>query len=157
MVLVRQKYKHKNNDSEEAHTTQVYRQAEARQIFFFICACAYVKWESTSESVTSTSPPSCFSVSRTKEVWNSKHGNYTFCACLRACVYVVVKTRSYIAFTAVTQWTLLTTGKSFMIWKPSPGPICEIWLKLVGAEISLERISASMSARPPSLTLNPNR
>lgn len=53
--------------------------------------------------------------------------------------------------------TTLTIGKSFIIWNPSPGPICEIWLKLVGAEISLERISASISARPPSLTLNPNR
>ena len=53
--------------------------------------------------------------------------------------------------------TIFTIGKSFIIWNPSPGPICEMWLKLVGAEISLERISASISARPPSLTLNPNR
>ena len=35
--------------------------------------------------------------------------------------------------------------------------MCEIWLKLVGAEISLERASASMSPSPPSLDLKPNR
>ena len=27
------------------------------------------------------------------------------------------------------------------IWMPSPGPMCEMWLKLDGAEISLERRS----------------
>ena len=91
------------------------------------------------------------------------HANVLYILVLRlpsyhyACVFIVVKTRPYMAFTVMTQWTLLTTGRSFMIWNPSPGPICEIWLKLVGAEISLERISASISARPPSFTLNPNR
>lgn len=35
--------------------------------------------------------------------------------------------------------------------------MCEIWLKLVGPEMSFDLISASISAKPPSLTLNPNR
>ena len=30
---------------------------------------------------------------------------------------------------------------SLWIWIPSPGPMCEMWLKLEGAEINLERRS----------------
>ena len=44
---------------------------------------------------------------------------------------------------AVVSAVSKVVGKSMSlwIWIPSPGPICEIWLKLEGAEIILERRS----------------
>lgn len=40
---------------------------------------------------------------------------------------------------------VLTIGRSLRICIPSPGPICAMWLKLVGLEINLFRISGSRS------------
>lgn len=39
----------------------------------------------------------------------------------------------------------LTIGRSLRICIPSPGPICAMWLKLVGLEINLFLISGSRS------------
>lgn len=40
---------------------------------------------------------------------------------------------------------VLTIGRSLRICIPSPGPICAMWLKLVGLEINLFLISGSRS------------
>ena len=50
---------------------------------------------------------------------------------------------------AVVSAVSKVVGKSMSlwIWIPSPGPICEIWLKLEGAEIILERRSGFLKIK----------
>lgn len=46
-----------------------------------------------------------------------------------------------------------TTDMSFNTGMPSPGPIWDTWLKLVGSEINLCFVSVSRSWNPNSLVL----
>lgn len=56
-----------------------------------------------------------------------------------ACLVLVADVTRCCAWSAVS----IVVGKSSRrcFWMPSPGPMCEMWLKLVGAEISFERRS----------------